>query len=268
MSTQPFAPLQGVIFDWAGTLVDFGSFAPVRVLIDAFADFGIAISLDEARVPMGLGKLDHIRTLGAMPAVAERWQQQHGRPFTDADAQSLYEHFLPRQIRDVAQYSQPIPGAVDVLAELRAGGLKIGSCTGYPRTALDTLLPVAAAAGVVADHAVATDDLAAGGRPGPWMALANVIALGLGDVRHCVKVDDTTPGILEGRRAGMWTVGLTLSGNLAGLTEAEWRAADARRLQELRQRASRELLAAGAHLVIDTIADLPGALRQLAERGR
>ncbi len=49
-------------------------------------------------------------------------------------------------------------------------------------------------------------------------ALANVIALGIDDVAACVKVDDTVPGILEGRRAGMWTVALVCSGNALGLT--------------------------------------------------
>lgn len=53
---QYHGPLQAVIFDWAGTLVDFGSFAPTQVLIDAFAGFGIDITLAEARVPMGLAK--------------------------------------------------------------------------------------------------------------------------------------------------------------------------------------------------------------------
>ena len=64
---------------------------------------------------------------------------------------------------------------------------------------------LAAANGLAPDHVVAGDEMAAGGRPGPFMALANVLALGIGDVRACVKVDDTVPGIEEGRNAGMPT---------------------------------------------------------------
>ncbi|WP_205700936.1 2-aminoethylphosphonate--pyruvate transaminase [Jeongeupia sp. USM3] len=52
--------LQAVIFDWAGTVVDFGSFAPTQVLLDAFGGFGVDIDMAEARVPMGLAKWDHI----------------------------------------------------------------------------------------------------------------------------------------------------------------------------------------------------------------
>ena len=53
--------IDAVIFDWAGTIVDFGSFAPTQVLVDAFAAAGVAITLDEARGPMGLAKRDHSR---------------------------------------------------------------------------------------------------------------------------------------------------------------------------------------------------------------
>ncbi len=76
--------------------------------------------------------------------------------------------------------------------------------------------------GLRPDHWVATDDLAAGGRPGPWMALQNVITLGIDDVAHCVKVDDAAPGISEGLHAGMWSVGLAVSGNEFGATWEEY----------------------------------------------
>ena len=33
--------VEGVIFDWAGTTVDFGCFAPVNVFIDIFKNAGI-----------------------------------------------------------------------------------------------------------------------------------------------------------------------------------------------------------------------------------
>ena len=126
------------------------------------------------------------------------------------------------QIAKVGEFSAPIEGAPELLGWLRARGLKVGSCSGYPREVLNQLLPQAAANGLAPDHVVAGDEMAAGGRPGPFMALANVLALGIGDVRACVKVDDTVPGIEEGRNAGMWTVGLTLSGNEVGYSPPNW----------------------------------------------
>lgn len=259
-------PVQAVIFDWAGTLVDFGSFAPTQVLIDAFKGFGVEISMAEAREPMGLAKWDHIQALGRLPGVAARWQAAHDRAMSKADVDALYAAFMPLQVERVAQYSSVIPGALGVLASLRDRHVRIGSCSGYPRVVMDKLLAHAATQGLVVDHAVATDDLKPGGRPGPWMALANVIELGVREVAACVKVDDTVPGIEEGLAAGMWTVGLAVSGNELGLTQAEWQALDEPQRSQRRHVAARKLAQAGAHEVVDSIADLPAALARIEDR--
>lgn len=258
--------LEAVIFDWAGTVVDFGSFAPTQVLLDVFAAQGVAVSMDEARVPMGLAKWDHIQALGRLPSVAARWRARFGRDMDAADVDALYDKFMPLQVARVAAYSAPIPGAIDTVNALRARGLKIGSCSGYPRVVMDALLPHAAALGYAPDYTVAADDLPAGGRPGPWMALANVLALAIGDVRHCVKVDDTEPGIAEGLRAGMWTVGLSASGNAVGLSAEDWQALDPAQQAARRAPAEAMLRAAGAHYVIDTLADLPAVLDAIEAR--
>ena len=124
--------LQAVICDWAGTLVDFGSFAPTQIFVEAFAELGVAISLEEARGPMGMGKWDHIRTLCNHPDIAERFVQAVGHVPSDDDVTALYERFMPLQIAKIANHSAVIPGALDTLTTLRAQGLKIGSCSGYP----------------------------------------------------------------------------------------------------------------------------------------
>ncbi|HSX69820.1 MAG TPA: phosphonoacetaldehyde hydrolase, partial [Pseudomonas sp.] len=115
--------LQAAILDWAGTVVDFGSFAPTRIFVEAFAQFDIELSLDEARGPMGMGKWDHIRTLCDQPAVAERYQRRFGRAPTDADVTAIYERFMPLQIAKVGEHSALIPGALEAIAALRERGL-------------------------------------------------------------------------------------------------------------------------------------------------
>lgn len=256
-------PLQAVIFDWAGTVLDFGSFAPTQVLVEAFKQLGIALTLAEARGPMGLAKWDHIKAVGQMESVAARWQAQFGREMNDADVDQIYALFMPLQIAHVGEFSQPITGAIDTINALRERGLKIGSCTGYPRAVMNTLQPIAAQYGFTPDYIVAADDLKAGARPGPWMALANVIELGISHVAACIKVDDTIPGIIEGLSAGMWTVGLAVSGNEVGLTEPEWNALSSSEQAKLRDIASAKLAAAGAHFVIDSIANLPAVIQEI-----
>ncbi|HBS6589976.1 phosphonoacetaldehyde hydrolase [Klebsiella pneumoniae] len=259
--------ISALILDWAGTTVDFGSFAPTQIFVEAFRQaFDIEITLEEARVPMGLGKWQHIEALGKLPAVDSRWQAKFGRAMTAADIDAIYAAFMPLQIAKVVDFSAPIAGVVDTIATLRAKGLKIGSCSGYPRPVMEKLVPAAAAQGYAPDHWVATDDLAAGGRPGPWMALQNVINLGIDDVAHCVKVDDAAPGISEGLHAGMWSVGLAVSGNEFGATWEEYQAMSKAEIATRRERAAGKLYAAGAHYVVDTLADLPEVIADINAR--
>lgn len=258
--------VEAVIFDWAGTIVDFGSFAPTQVLVEALAGFNIPITLAEARGPMGVGKWQHIQALGRDPKVAGRWFERFGREVCDADVDAIYQAFMPLQLARVGHYSQPIAGALELVGQLREHSIKVGSCSGYPRQVMDALLPIAAQRGYTPDCAIAADDLAAGGRPGPWMALQCVIDLAVNDVAACVKVDDTVPGIVEGLRAGMWTVGLSASGNEVGLTDAEWQALSDSEKATRKAPAVAKLQASGAHYVIDTVADLWPVLQDIAAR--
>ena len=183
-----------------------------------------------------------------------------------ADIDAIYAAFMPLQIAKVVDFSAPIAGVVDTISAFRAEGLKIGSCSGYPRPVMEKLVPAAAAQGYAPDYWVATDDLAAGGRPGPWMALQNVVVLGIDAVAHCVKVDDAAPGITEGLNAGMWSVGLAVSGNEFGATWEEYQAMTTEEIATRREIAASKLYAAGAHYVVDTLADLPGVIAEINAR--
>jgi len=70
---------KAVVFDWAGTIIDFGSFAPMGAFQRAFAEFGIQISIAQARAPMGAAKWNHVRAILEMPEVAAQWQAAHGK---------------------------------------------------------------------------------------------------------------------------------------------------------------------------------------------
>ena len=197
--------IEAVIFDWAGTIVDFGSFAPTQIFVDAFKQaYNFELSLPEARGPMGLGKWQHIEALGQDPVIGARWQKQFGEPMSHADIDHIYQTFLPLQVERVAEHSALIAGALNTVEQLRQRGIKIGSTTGYPRQVMQKLMVAAAAHGYEPDCVVCADDLPAGARPGPWMALQCVHDLKITSVAHCVKVDDTAPGMAEGRNAGMW----------------------------------------------------------------
>ncbi|MCP1676445.1 phosphonoacetaldehyde hydrolase [Natronocella acetinitrilica] len=265
-STQdPEEAIHAVIFDWAGTMVDFGSRAPMAVFVDVFQRYGVSISVDEARGPMGMPKWNHIRTLLAQPRIAAAWEDARGTPADDAAADRIYETFVPANRDVAANYADLIPGVADVVADLRRRGIAIGSTTGYTRDILERVIPVAAAQGYTPDCSVCAEETREG-RPGPLMIYRCLEELAAYPAWHCVKVDDTRPGISEGLLAGCWTVGVSLSGNGVGLSLEEIGETDAAAVEVLNARSRKELQEAGAHYVIDTVADLPACLEAIRVR--
>jgi phosphonoacetaldehyde hydrolase len=252
-------PIKGVIFDWAGTVVDYGSCAPAAAFMAVFNKFGVDITAAEAREPMGRAKREHIAAILAMPAVAQRWQEKHGAAYTETDIDQLYEQFLPTQLSCLKDYSRLIPGTLETVAELRRRGMKIGSSTGYTHEIMKVVMGTAAEQGFEPDSMFCSGDVEQG-RPAPWLCFENAKRMGVYPVQAIVKVDDTPVGIEAGRNAGMWTVGISKSGNLVGLNEEEISKIDASELQSKIEAATERHFAAGAHYVIESVADLPAVL--------
>jgi phosphonoacetaldehyde hydrolase len=248
-------PVRAAIFDWAGTVLDFGCLAPVEAFREVFAIVDVPVTDEELRLPMGAAKREHIEQILAMPDVQARWRQRHGAFLSPNDVDLLYGEFLRIDERNVAKHSDLIPGALDTIAALRARDIRIGSTTGYPREVMKNLAPIAEQKGYRPDHCCTVSDVARG-RPWPDMCLANALALEVPDVRACVVVDDSPSGLAAGRAAGMWAIGVVASGNEVGLSLADWQKLDGAQQLKRTEPARRRLLQAGAHHVIDTIADL------------
>jgi len=115
--------LSAVVFDWAGTMIDHGSQAPMGVFVKAFAEFGVEITVDEARGPMGMAKRDHIKTLLNQPRIAAAWTAARGAAATEADIDAVYAVFVPMNVAVVTDFADLIAGAADTAAQIRARGL-------------------------------------------------------------------------------------------------------------------------------------------------
>ncbi|MEI7849979.1 MAG: phosphonoacetaldehyde hydrolase, partial [Chloroflexota bacterium] len=102
--------IKAVILDWAGTAVDYGSFAPTAVFMRLFANRGVKITPEDARSGMGLMKKDHLRTILARPAVIEAWKSVYGAAANEAEIDDLFENFIPLQLNVLKDYAEPIPG--------------------------------------------------------------------------------------------------------------------------------------------------------------
>jgi len=268
ISTSPHCfrgPLQAIIFDFAGTVIDYGSCAPAAAFIEVFRQFNVEVTTAEARAPMGRAKRDHIAAILEMPAVAERWQRSHGNLPGEEEIDQLYAQFLPTQLKCLDDHSQLIPGTQQAVAECRRRGLKIGSSTGYSQPLMDVVLPEARRQGFQPDCVLCADDVASG-RPAPWMCVENARRLNVYPMAAIVKVDDTPVGIEAGRNAGMWTVGISKSGNLVGLTWEQTQQVEAAELRERVAAAEAAFFAVGAHYVIESVADLTRVLDDIQQR--
>lgn len=258
-------PIQGVILDWAGTTMDFGCLAPPVAFIEAYRRHGVDVTLEEARLPMGAHKRVHIQRIGQIARVAAAWQSVHGRPQSEADVDAIFEVFVPIQLEVLPRYADLVPGALEAVAAMRARGWKIGSTTGYTLAMNQLLRDEAAARGYAPDAMVCADEVPEG-RPAPWMCLENARRLQVYPMAAWVKVGDTLPDVLEGLDAGMWTIGLAVTGNEVGLSKADWDALDPATQAARRARAYERLYGVGAHYVVDGIWDVMPALLAIEAR--
>ena len=258
--------LAGVILDWAGTTMDYGCYAPAVVFTEVFHRHGVAISIEEARAPMGAHKLVHIRKISQIPAVAQRWREVHdGQACTEENVQGMFEEFVPLQIACLPDYADLIPGTLEAVEDFRRRGLKIGSTTGYTSEMMEVLLGEARKRGYEPDSTVCASEVPEG-RPAPWMCLENAKRLGIYPMEACVKVDDTLPGIEEGLNAGMWSIGLAKTGNEIGLNEKEIAELSTEELGRRLEGAYGRMQRAGAHYVVDDIAAVSGCLDDIEQR--
>lgn len=256
-SVHPMQHLKAVVFDWAGTTVDFGSQGPVQAFVESFGHFNVAISPAEAREPMGMGKREHVAALCAMPRITRAWQDAHGSAPTEHVIDTVYAHVENSMLTCITRYCIPIEGTLEAIAQMQQRGLRIGSCTGYPRSVGLALAAEAKKYGYDPELMVCATDVPHG-RPAPDMCHAILNIFDIPKAHQAVKIGDTVNDVLEGVRAGMWVIGITLSGSLAGLSPEELNTLSATERFVLETRIAQTLHDAGAHFTApDVRACLP-----------
>lgn len=257
--------IQMVVFDWAGTTVDYASSAPHKVFDLVFTNHKIKLSAEEIDRPMGMEKRAHIKSLLSCESGTNQFKQVNGRMWDDNDVENYYEEFEGTLYDVVADFSTPIDGVAETVDKLRAAGLKIGSTTGYTSQIMERVIPKAESLGYKAD-AVVTPDIAGGSRPAPYMIFHCMQELGVYPPCEVVKVGDTVVDIEEGKNAGAWSVGILQGSNLLGLSKEEYDAMDAAELAKRKEKAEAVYREAGADYVIDSIRELPDIIAQINAR--
>ncbi|MDO6447888.1 phosphonoacetaldehyde hydrolase [Oceanobacillus profundus] len=255
--------VEGVIFDWAGTTVDFGCFAPVNAFVNIFKNAGIDVTIEEAREPMGLLKIDHIRAMLEMPRISSLWEAKYGRAFNEQDVENLFQAFESSLMETLTTYTDPKPEVLETVENLKSQGLKIGSTSGYTQKMMDVVVPEAAKKGYSPDFYITPDGTNSFGRPYPYMIYRNMEALKLSAARNVVKVGDTIPDFAEANSAGVWAVGVIIGSSEMGLSEAEFGALSEVEQEEIIAKTEQTFKQNGADFTIKSMGELPGVIEQI-----
>jgi HAD superfamily hydrolase (TIGR01509 family) len=213
-----------LIFDLDGTLID-------TVYAHVFA---WQRALDEARLPIEGWRI-HRRIGMSGGLFARAVAREAGRELTP-DEEEAVQRRHGEIFRELLPERQPLPGAVELLVELRRRGIVHGIATSGRRPEIDASLE---ALGVGEATVVVERGSVSRAKPAPDLFLACQAALGV-EPGDCYVVGDAVWDLLAARRARMLSIGL-LSGGYG---------AD-------------ELLGAGAFRVYDDAADLHRSLDEL-----
>ena len=188
--------MPALVFDLDGTLVDT-VYAHVFAWQRAFAEIGLPI--EGWRIHRRVGMSGGLFVRGAA--------REAGRPLSPDEVETLQARH-GQLFRDLLPERRPLPGAVELLRELREQGVVHGIATSGRRPEIDASL---AALGVEPDLIVVERGDVQRAKPEPDLFLACAERLGASPA-ECFVVGDATWDLLAARRAGMLSVGLLSGG--------------------------------------------------------
>ncbi|MDR2753637.1 MAG: phosphonoacetaldehyde hydrolase [Oscillospiraceae bacterium] len=255
--------IKAIIFDWAGTTVDYGCFAPVDAFISAFAHFGMKPTMEETRAPMGMQKRAHIEKMLEGARLAALWKEKQGRAHTRQDIHEIYNRFEPALFEVLHHHADPLPGVLETVAKIREMGIVIGSTTGYTQAMMEVVVPLAKARGYAPDCLVCPEECGGIGRPYPYMLWRNLEKLGVESIHEVLKIGDTAADMQEGKNAGCLCAGVAKGSSMLGLSAEELAKENSDALTALLDTAKRNYKKAGADFVLADIAALPGLIETL-----
>lgn len=221
-------PFSAILFSLSGCLVDFGARTAPLTLQRLYPATCAPQSLSHA--------------LGREPR-PEEWRAYQQELCTMAQA-----------------HAEAVGSAVPLLERLQNQGVPCAWLDELPRdasTCLASALPSWLPGTPAHNH-----------RPWPapdaiWLSL---MALKVNQLEGCVLVSGEPRLLQAALNAGIWTIGLAISGPLCALALADWQSLPMGERDRLRSQATLHLYRLGVHSVIDQLSDLPACLADLSQR--
>lgn len=252
-----------VILDWAGTTVDFGCFAPVNAFLSAFKKNDVEITVDEAREPMGMLKVDHIRAILKMKRVNDKWIKVYKRDYNEEDVVNIYATFEKELFKSLEYFTSPIEGVKKVVECLKENNIRIGSTTGYTNEMMNIVKKGAYLKGYSPEYLVTAENVYGKGRPYPYMIFKNMEHFQIQSTKEVIKVGDTVTDIREGKNAGCYSVGVIIGSSELGLSIDEYENLSIEKREEKILETKEKFLKAGADYIIDSLKELPNLIEKL-----
>lgn len=252
-----------VIFDWAGTVVDFGSYAPVKAFKDSFEAFNIKVSDKEIREPMGMLKWNHIEAVLKMPNISEQWLSVYGRNWDKNDVDMVYDKSEKTIMSILHNYANLKPYVLETIKMLKQKGIKIGSTTGYTNEMMEVIAPIAEKNGYKPDIWFSPNSVNNFGRPYPYMIFKNLEHLNILSVNEVVKIGDTIADIKEAKNAGVIAIGIIEGSSLMGLSQEEFENMSELEIEKICNNVEKEYFSNGADYVIKNLSELEVLIESL-----
>ncbi|CAM3183627.1 phosphonoacetaldehyde hydrolase [Lactiplantibacillus plajomi] len=252
--------IQAVIFDWAGTTIDYGSRAPIVAFQKAFSNVGIDITEAEIRQDMGLDKYTHIHKIINLPAVQNDWQARFQVLPSNDDCERIYHDFKSILLASIAEFGELKPGMTDVVTYLTEHNIAYGTTTGYDAEMLALVLPIAAKQGYRPTVNITSAQTNGIGRPAPAMLELASDQLEITDPTTVMKVGDSVNDILEGQNADAITVGVVDGSNLMGLSQDAFATLSDVQQAALRAKVAGQYESVGADYIIESMVELPALI--------
>jgi len=253
-----------VIFDWAGTTVDFGCQAPVEAFELLFNELDLKISRTLIQAYMGLNKREHLREILSYHSACNN--DSRIRELSLHNFDELYQKLVVYMQQTTSAYknTRVIPGVLETVKQLDSMGFLIGSTTGYPKSLMERIQIEAKLQGYSPNCIICGDEVTKG-RPSPAMIFENMVRLDVFDRKKIVKVGDTLADIREGQKAEVFTIGILLGSSLLGLNAEEIKSSDSAGLAILLNKTRQLYEDAGADAIATSMYDIPSIVKKLVK---
>jgi HAD superfamily hydrolase (TIGR01509 family) len=181
---------EAIVFDNDGLLLDT-EHAWTRAEVELFARRGAAFTDDHKRELIGTSRTESALKLERMLALP-------------GAGEALMDELHELVMAELDAGVPPRPGALELVAAVRATGVPVGLASNSSREFVERALAVSALANGHFDVVVSADDVAAP-KPAPDIYLAACAALGAAPERSAA-LEDSPPGVASASAAGMYVI--------------------------------------------------------------